>query len=79
MVARLQLKVCYATFYGSVNKQKDRALGTRNNSLQELTSTLKPYVYICQHLIKTGLYFVMKFVVTKIKKTLIVKSYIVHL
>ena len=31
------LKVHYATFLWAVNKQKNRVLETRNNSLQELT------------------------------------------
>ena len=31
------LKVLYATFYGPMNKRKDRALDTRNCSLKELT------------------------------------------
>ena len=31
------LKVQYATFYGPMNKQRDRALDTRNSSLEELT------------------------------------------
>ena len=34
------LKLHYATFYGPTNTQRDRALDTRDSSLQELISVL---------------------------------------